>query len=1284
MLERRHLLAAFEVTTLIDATDPIDGVTSLREAIELANANPGADEITFLSTLVTAAPRRILLTGGELVITDTLVLTGPGQDQLAIDANQQSRVLNIDGVAIDVALSGLAISGGATTGNNEFVDGSRETTHSGGGIRFESTGTLTLSNVTLSGNGTKGDRARGGGIFTRAGRVDLVDSTLSNNRTAGFGAFGGGIATSSGNVVLTKSIVSNNQTNGSFGFGGGLFTDSGNVSLVDSSLSGNSTVNDAPGGGIYSQSGDVTLERSTLSGNSTGDSSPGGIGGDGGGIYAVYGNVTLTNSTLSNNSTSGDSADGGGIFTRAGDVTLAGSTLFGNRTSGVQSHGGGVFTSSGNVTLANSTLSGNRAEGPNSDGGAIWLNNSLATIRNSTITGNTATRAGGGLWILADSTDKKLTIHNSIIAGNFDNRIASDFSAPTTPAMNLEVRSSLIGSNLGTSLSVSETADATGNFVGSPTAIMHPHLGPLQNNGGLTLTHGLLATSPAIDAGDDTLLPPGTVTDQRGFTRTADLAHVANAGAGDGMDIGAVEMVAVSIASAAAFENAGPLGFIVSLSHAIPIGSSVSVEFNTSDDTHQAIAGRAIAEIDYTAICNQSIVFTGGGTLNKTVIVPLVDESLFESNETFTAALSNPVGAVLASSFGTGTIANDDAPPTFSLAVDNATIAESAGVAKITATLSVASGVPVIIDLAFNGTASFPDDYNRSETRIVIPAGQTSDSVTFIAVQDANHEADETVIVDVSNVTGAVEATPQSATITIANREPLDFGDAPEVYPVTVENEGAAHVVGALFLGGSIDFELDGQPSATASGDGIDDDGIVQTASQFTSGDSATGSSFAITASASGKLDAWLDFNQDGDWTDDGEQILNSVNVVAGVNVLAYTIPAGAIAGETFARFRLSSLGSLAPTGVADDGEVEDYRYTLVDTDHAAGVVIEMVHGSITLASDSIDTVVRSENAELFRARSSLVSSINVNGTAADDTITIDFTSGIVVPSGGLNLVGAGGTNTIRIQGAGTLDLTNSAFVLRDIDSIELPSNAANKVTVDAVAIAQNSPARRSIQFTIGALDQIEVIDATQWRMIDPMVVDGRFVLSAQRLNPGTETIRVDSARPYRNFLQIGDVNNSGNVSASDALEIVLELNSPRFSDATGELVDPTGLSSLAMTFLDVNGDGKVSALDALDVINMLFQQSIVTVGVGEQLIESPGLSDQVILQRVDARTLTEPRDPTIAASQSRVASSIWLVTTNVKVIVPMDSQDLESESKDAVLADTGFLQTLVRLLAKL
>ncbi|MBI1371568.1 MAG: LEPR-XLL domain-containing protein [Phycisphaera sp.] len=86
------------------------------------------------------------------------------------------------------------------------------------------------------------------------------------------------------------------------------------------------------------------------------------------------------------------------------------------------------------------------------------------------------------------------------------------------------------------------------------------------------------------------------------------------------------------------------------------------------------------------------------------------------------------------------------------------------------------------------------------------------------------------------------------------------------------------------------------------------------------------------------KLDAWIDFNGDGSWGGPGEQVFDSVDLANGDNVLTFDVPSWAKAGTTYARFRLSSAGDLAPKGAAADGEVEDYAVTIVSPAWATGV----------------------------------------------------------------------------------------------------------------------------------------------------------------------------------------------------------------------------------------------------------------------------------------------------------------------------------------------------------
>ena len=76
------------------------------------------------------------------------------------------------------------------------------------------------------------------------------------------------------------------------------------------------------------------------------------------------------------------------------------------------------------------------------------------------------------------------------------------------------------------------------------------------------------------------------------------------------------------------------------------------------------------------------------------------------------------------------------------------------------------------MSLAFAGTAT-PADYSGAAASVLIPALQTSATLTLTAIDDATRDGDKTIVVDVTSVTNATEATPQSSTVTIVDDEPV-------------------------------------------------------------------------------------------------------------------------------------------------------------------------------------------------------------------------------------------------------------------------------------------------------------------------------------------------------------------------------------------------------------------------------------------------------------------------------------------------------------------------------
>ena len=154
-----------------------------------------------------------------------------------------------------------------------------------------------------------------------------------------------------------------------------------------------------------------------------------------------------------------------------------------------------------------------------------------------------------------------------------------------------------------------------------------------------------------------------------------------------------------------------------------------------------------------------------------------------------------------------------------------------------------------------------------------------------------------------------------------------DWGDAPDTFGTTAAANGPRHtIVDGFFLGAGVDSELNGQPTAVANGDDLngtpdDEDGVVFT-TPLVAGRPAT---ITVTASAAGVLNAWIDFNSNGQF-DAGEHIASDRPLNAGANALVINVPANAT-GVMVSRFRLTAAAGQAstPTGVAANGEVEDY-----------------------------------------------------------------------------------------------------------------------------------------------------------------------------------------------------------------------------------------------------------------------------------------------------------------------------------------------------------------------
>ncbi|MDL1909170.1 CSLREA domain-containing protein [Chloroflexi bacterium CFX6] len=298
----------------------------------------------------------------------------------------------------------------------------------------------------------------------------------------------------------------------------------------------------------HSASGDLDLTGIlTIQGSGAGQTIIDGNGTDR--VFDIRPGATITISGITiQNGNPGSGANGGGIIVTGGapraKLTLLNSLVISNRAiigGGIQNAGngataiiqdtqiasniaatsGGGIANSGDLTMLNSTLTQNQAR----SGGGIEHSGFSMKLTNSTVSNNSASDNGGGLYNRGDAIILNSTFNGNIASGpDTGGNIFQD-----TASMAIK-NSILAGSdtdgncfiNEGFLTSQGNNLDSgnTCGFNGSGDQVnADPMLGPLQNNGGITLTHAPLTGSPAIDAGTNDGCPS---FDQRGFLRPMD------------------------------------------------------------------------------------------------------------------------------------------------------------------------------------------------------------------------------------------------------------------------------------------------------------------------------------------------------------------------------------------------------------------------------------------------------------------------------------------------------------------------------------------------------------------------------------------------------------------------------------------------------------------------------------------------------------------------------------------------------------------------------------------
>ena len=711
----------FSVNSLLDTPDvapgngecvDANGKCTLRAAIQEANSFGGDDTINFLIT------GTINLTGALPVLSSNININGPGSGSLTVrrDIGGNYRIFQSSATS---SISGLLITNGRTP------DGVTEDVAPNGGGILQTGGSLTLRDVFIIGNST------GNGGPMRFGSPNL----------GGFGGFGGGIY-ASGTLTMTDCVISNNSTGnggtgltsgGSGGRGAGIFFAPGTLTMTNVVITGNHTgQGGAPGGnsgdagGMWTggdffpaQATDVILNKVTISDNTTATAPANGDSGTGGGIYVYQGTMRLINSTVRNNHT-GDAPRqaglGGGIFNNA-TLTALNSLISGNSTGdndfGSNNNGGGIASFS-SLTLINTTVSGNSTGAETAGiGGGVFVFN-FATLINCTVTGNnTPGDHANGLG----GFGSVITLANTIVAGNGDSPNDKDlentlFSEPTFVSQGFN----LIGNADGVT-----AFNGVGDQIGTTAAPLDPHLGPLADNGGLTLTHALLSNSTALDAGSNALAKDPNVTletDQRGAGRIAD----------------SLDPDSLAVVDIGAFEFHQTLEDVSNKT--TPEDTSLTVTFGLGDNG-PAVTSVTASSNNQVVVPDANLVLSGTGAARSLLITPVANQS---GLATITITVNLSGGGTLIDTFTVTVLPVNDRPAFFVLGAP--AVLEDSGAQTVNLLTNISPG-----PLEEAQSVSFNVTHNTNPGLFsVAPAVSSSGTLTYTPAPNAFGDAIVTVV----------------------------------------------------------------------------------------------------------------------------------------------------------------------------------------------------------------------------------------------------------------------------------------------------------------------------------------------------------------------------------------------------------------------------------------------------------------------------------------------------------------------------------------------------------
>jgi hypothetical protein len=297
-------------------------------------------------------------------------------------------------------------------------------------------------------------------------------------------------------------------------------------------------------------------------------------------------------------------------------------------------------------------------------------------------------------------------------------------------------------------------------------------------------------------------------------------------------------------------ENAGTVTITATRTGASAVNQTV--QYATSN-------GTAAAGTDYTA-ASGTLTF-GAGETSRTFTVVLLDDSVYEVNETLNLTLSNPTGGAVLGSPATAvlTIVDNDPIPSFAFSTASYSLNESAGTVTITVTRIGASAVSHTVQYATaDGTAIARTDYGAASGALTFGPGETSRTFTVTLLDDNVYEAGETLHLVLSNPSAAATlGSPSAAVLTIVDDDPVpQFRFSAAGY--TAHENGGSVVIAVERLGASAITQA--VQYATGNGTAVAGGDFTAASGRLTFGPGETSKTFVVPVVNDQfvKLDRWF------------------------------------------------------------------------------------------------------------------------------------------------------------------------------------------------------------------------------------------------------------------------------------------------------------------------------------------------------------------------------------------------------------------------------------------